>query len=108
MKKILTVLLILAFSLSLFGAVSALAKDEPEQANTIVHKFGGENGEWETDADNSTGVWSYYSCLGTIASKTNLSLLESQTQYGNSEAYLQINKNGFIHPGASDPWSCIW
>ncbi|MBQ7164908.1 MAG: hypothetical protein IJR61_06225, partial [Clostridia bacterium] len=110
MRKLLAILLTMALSFSVFGAISAFAEetegDQPETA-PITHVFGGENGEWETDADNSAGVWSYYSCLSTVASRSNLTLSEDQTQYVNAEAYLVIRKDGFMHPGASDPWSCL-
>ena len=84
--------------------IPAVAADEPV---VITHTFGGANGEWELDTDNSEGIWSYYTTYGMIATiqPTVLQLTNDQTGRTTGEAYYALNKDGFMHPGASSPWS---
>ena len=109
MKKTFTsiLMLVLAFALlvsSMGLGVFQAAADEPV---VITHTFGGPNGEWELDTDNSEGVWSYYTTYGMISTiqPTVLKLTGDQTGRTTGELYYALNKDGFMHPGASSPWS---
>ena len=79
---------------------------EPED-KVIKHTFGGANGEWELDTDNSQGIWSYYTTYGMISTIQDTALVLNADQTGRTtgEAYYALNKSGFMHPGASSPWS---
>ena len=108
MRKLLLLLALLGIMTTSIVA-TAVSADEAETVTpeTITYTFGGENGAWETDADNSTGIWSYYHSFGTIGSiqSSAMTLNEAQDQYSNGEAFFSLNKNGFMHPGASGNFS---
>lgn len=101
MKKLVALLIAAMLAVTLFSfpvAVSAEGED-------IVHYFGGESGEFETDADNSAGVWSYYGTPDTLANKRfnglNAENADSDNPaYGFSEPEqgFRIEKGGFVHP----------
>ena len=82
--------------------VDANQPEAPVAPENTVYTFGGENGAWETDADNSTGIWSYYTSGGTLATLDGsaMTINDAQDQYSNGEAYFGIRKDGFMHPGA--------
>lgn len=111
MRKLLLILALLGIMTSSFTALTVSATDETDatdEPQTITYTFGGENGEWETDADNSTGVWSYYASAGGAISgisDTALTLNDAQDQYSYGESYFMLCKNGFLHPGVSGDFS---
>ncbi|MBE6974127.1 MAG: hypothetical protein E7436_01360 [Ruminococcaceae bacterium] len=105
LRRILMALLVFAMLTSSLGlGVFVAATEEP---TVITHTFGGDNGEWELDTDNSEGIWSYYTTYGMIATiqPTELVLTNEQTGRTTGEAYYALNRDGFMHPGASSPWS---
>lgn len=107
-KNLWVALTVLAVLISSMSTVAFAAEDaKAGEPAVIKHTFGGENGEWELDTDNSQGVWSYYTSYGNVDTIQNtvLSLIEDQNTRTTGEAYYAMNKNGFLHPGASDPWS---
>ena len=104
LKSMLVLFVAFALLASTFGLGIIPAAAEPA---VITHTFGGANGEWELDTDNSEGIWSYYTTYGMIATiqPTVLQLNEDQTGRTTGEAFYALNKDGFMHPGASSPWS---
>ena len=103
-KSRLAFVIVLALLIAMLPMAAVSAAGEP---TVIKHTFGGANGEWELDTDNSQGVWSYYTSYGTLSTiqPTVLQLTADQNGRTTGEAYYALNKDGFMHPGASDPWS---
>ncbi len=89
-----------------FDAATYVTEFTLWEEKVTTHQFGGENGEFETDGDNSEGIWNYYTHWGTMATlESDLTCNPEGTNYWNGEEYLSINKSGLMHPGCSDPWS---
>ncbi len=103
-KKVLSLMLSCTIVATMFvcGA-SADSQSILGVKSIAAHTYGGSNGEWETDADNSTGIWSYYYTPdGTLASKHSLTLSSDNTGYGDSNLmYFAIKNNGFLSPASN-------
>ncbi|MBE6974391.1 MAG: hypothetical protein E7436_02750, partial [Ruminococcaceae bacterium] len=104
-KRSLAFVAVLALLVAMLPMVTATTP--VGEATVIKHTFGGANGEWELDTDNAEGLWSYYTSFGTLDSiqPTVLQLTGDQNGRTTGEAYYALNKDGYMHPGASEPWS---
>ena len=104
-KRSLAFVAVLALLVAMLPMVTATTP--VGEATVIKHTFGGANGEWELDTDNSEGIWSYYTTYGMISTiqDTVLTLTGDQNGRTTGEAYYALNRDGFMHPGASSPWS---